>query len=124
MAPSRPNEISTVMRSLGQRPTEAELQDIIKEVDADGNGTIDFPDFPLLITRQKKALTSTETAQQYTCNHAYTPFCQTSSSTIFTATIPNSDSQLAGDNQPQQQQQQQQQQQEQHEMYWTFITTS
>lgn len=31
------------MRSLGQNPSETELQDMINEVDADNNGTIDFP---------------------------------------------------------------------------------
>ena len=39
------------MRSLGQNPSESELQDMINEVDADNNGTIDFPgmahQFPL-----------------------------------------------------------------------------
>jgi len=42
-------ELGTVMRSLGQNPTEAELQDMINEVDADGNGTIDFPEFCTLM---------------------------------------------------------------------------
>lgn len=32
--------IGTVMRSLGQNPTEAELQDMINEVDADGESNI------------------------------------------------------------------------------------
>ena len=36
-------ELGTVMRSLGQNPTEAELADMINEVDAVGNVTIDFP---------------------------------------------------------------------------------
>lgn len=39
------------MRSLGQNPTEAELQDMINEVDADGSGTIDFPEFLSLMAR-------------------------------------------------------------------------
>ena len=30
------------MRSLGQNPTDVELQDIIDECDVDGNGSIDF----------------------------------------------------------------------------------
>jgi len=34
------------MRSLGQNPSESELQDMINEVDADNNGTIDFPGIP------------------------------------------------------------------------------
>lgn len=35
-------ELGTVMRSLGQNPTEAELQDMINEVDADGRQNISF----------------------------------------------------------------------------------
>lgn len=47
-------ELGTVMRSLGQNPTEAELQDMINEVDADGIGTIDFPEFLSLMARKMK----------------------------------------------------------------------
>ncbi|KAB5544039.1 hypothetical protein DKX38_012151 [Salix brachista] len=51
-------ELGTVMRSLGQNPTEAELQDMINEVDADQNGTIDFPEFLNLMARKMKKSSS------------------------------------------------------------------
>ena len=45
-------ELGTVRHSLGQNPTEAELQDMINEVD--GNGTIDFPEFLTMRARKLK----------------------------------------------------------------------
>ncbi|EOD33609.1 calmodulin [Emiliania huxleyi CCMP1516] len=53
-------ELGTVMRSLGQNPTKAELQDMINEVDTEGNGTIDFPDFCTLMARKMKDTDSEE----------------------------------------------------------------
>ncbi|CAM9315017.1 unnamed protein product [Discosporangium mesarthrocarpum] len=55
-------ELGTVMRSLGQNPTEAELADMINEVDADGNGTIDFPEFLTMMARKMK-----DTDSEVTC---------------------------------------------------------
>nr|XP_034984512.1 calmodulin-like protein 3 [Zootoca vivipara] len=45
-------ELGTVMRSLGQNPTEAELKEMIDKLDADGNGTVDFPEFLSLMARK------------------------------------------------------------------------
>ena len=73
-------ELGTVMRSLGlihfvysllllsiniayktgQNPTEAELLNMINEVDADGNGTIDFPEFLNMMSRKMKETDSEE----------------------------------------------------------------
>ncbi|KAJ6656349.1 hypothetical protein lerEdw1_003852 [Lerista edwardsae] len=47
-------ELGTVMRSLGQNPTEAELRDMINELDADGSGTVDFPEFLSLMAKKIK----------------------------------------------------------------------
>ncbi|ELU09134.1 hypothetical protein CAPTEDRAFT_228814 [Capitella teleta] len=46
-------ELGIVMRSLGQNPTESELQEIINEVDMDGNGTIDFEEFVVMMAKQQ-----------------------------------------------------------------------
>ena len=53
-------ELGTVMRSLGQNPTEAELQDMVNEIDADGDGTIDFPEFLTMMARKMKDTDSEE----------------------------------------------------------------
>ena len=48
------------MRSLGQNPTEAELREMIQEVDADGNGTIDFGEFLTMMARKMRDTDSEE----------------------------------------------------------------
>ncbi|XP_037505746.1 calmodulin-A-like [Rhipicephalus sanguineus] len=52
-------ELGTVMRALGYNPTEAKLKDMIAEVDIDGNGTIDFPEFLAMMTKKTRS-TDTE----------------------------------------------------------------
>lgn len=47
-------ELSEIMRSLGQLPSETELQDMINEVDVDGNGNIDFKEFLGLMARKMR----------------------------------------------------------------------
>merc|ERR1712079_212035 len=38
-------ELLGVMRSMGQNPTEDELLELVMEIDLNGDGTIDFPEF-------------------------------------------------------------------------------
>ena len=45
-------ELGIVMRSLGQNPTEDELQDMINNSDVDGNGTLDFSEFLIMMARK------------------------------------------------------------------------
>lgn len=40
--PATIKELGIVMRSLGQNPTEEELHHMIRDVDRDGSGAIDF----------------------------------------------------------------------------------
>lgn len=47
-------ELGTALKSLDQHPTEEELQNMISEIDADGNGTVEFGEFLHLMARKIK----------------------------------------------------------------------
>ncbi|CAH9104051.1 unnamed protein product [Cuscuta europaea] len=47
-------ELATVIRSLDHNPSDEELQDMIDEVDTNGNGTIEFPEFLNLMAKKIK----------------------------------------------------------------------
>ncbi len=47
------SELGQVMRSLGQNPSKTELRDLIKEVDVDLSGSIDFDEFKTLIVSRQ-----------------------------------------------------------------------
>ena len=42
-------ELSTVLRALGQDPSKDEVKDIVNDVDVDGNGLLDFQEFCVLM---------------------------------------------------------------------------
>ncbi|KAA0057459.1 calmodulin-like protein 8 [Cucumis melo var. makuwa] len=48
------DELRAEIRNLGQNPTEEELKEMIREVDADGNGTIEFWEFQNLMSKIMK----------------------------------------------------------------------
>merc|ERR1712042_308141 len=39
------SDLTAVMRNLGQNPSEKDIQDMVSEIDADGNDTIEFDEF-------------------------------------------------------------------------------
>ena len=53
-------ELGSVMTSLGQNSTEAGLQDLINEVDIDGDGIIDFNEFLMLMVGKSKDVNTEE----------------------------------------------------------------
>ena len=53
-------ELGTVMRNLGQNPSEEELKEMIKEIDLDGNGVIDFNEFLYLMVKKMNTNDSEE----------------------------------------------------------------
>ncbi|RSH85364.1 hypothetical protein EHS25_004760 [Saitozyma podzolica] len=53
-------ELGTVMRSLGQNPIQSELEDMINEVDADEDNSIDFAEFMTPMTTKMSDTNSEE----------------------------------------------------------------
>jgi len=51
-------ELETVMKSLGLNPSESELKSMLKDVDDDGNGTLDFVDFVAQMSKKMKDVES------------------------------------------------------------------
>jgi len=47
-------ELGTVLRSLGNQPTDEDVEDMIREADKDGNGTIDFGEFIEMMPTQER----------------------------------------------------------------------
>ena len=45
-------ELGTIMRGLGQNPSEEELKQMIREVDLNGDGTLDFKEFLCLMVKK------------------------------------------------------------------------
>jgi len=43
------------MRAIGQNPSEAEIQDMVNQVDKDGTGSIDFPEFLMMMSLKADA---------------------------------------------------------------------
>jgi len=48
-------ELGEIMKSLGQNPSDSELQDMINEVDVDHSGSIDFDEFLKMMSTTVKA---------------------------------------------------------------------
>lgn len=42
-------ELSIMMKSFGQNPSESELQNMINQFDTDGNGAIDLPGMAIFV---------------------------------------------------------------------------
>ncbi|KAJ2449340.1 hypothetical protein EV183_004949 [Coemansia sp. RSA 2336] len=53
-------ELSQVMKQMNQNPTQQEINDMIGEVDEDGNGTIEFDEFVTMMTRHRNSAKITD----------------------------------------------------------------
>ena len=62
------SELGSVMKALGENPTEDELQNLINKFDDDGTGLIEFTEFLCLMATQAKEREQEEL-------EGFIPFC-------------------------------------------------
>ena len=58
------SELGQVLHALGQNPSKNELSDMINEVDVDGNGTVEFAEFVILMTNKVKEMSRQEEMEE------------------------------------------------------------
>lgn len=55
------SDLTAVMRNLGQNPSEKDIQDMVNEIDADGNATIEFDEFLNMMEQKMRSVIPDET---------------------------------------------------------------
>ena len=53
-------DLNAAMKSLGQNPSDEETKNLVAQNDADGSGTIDFPEFLSLISKRQNEMLENE----------------------------------------------------------------
>lgn len=66
-------ELGTVMWSMDMEPSDEELEEMIREVDTDGSGELDFKEFLMLMAKRMNDQASKE-AEQIMLNKAFDHF--------------------------------------------------
>ena len=49
-------ELTSLLRTMGQNPTDSEVNDMLNEVDVDGSGVVEFEEFVNFFSRLMKNL--------------------------------------------------------------------
>jgi calmodulin len=65
-------ELAHIFKTLGHEPSDEELTKMVKEVDLDGNGTIDFVEFATMMAKQIK---EAENSKDEDLAEAFKIFC-------------------------------------------------
>jgi len=54
-------DLTAVMRNLGQNPSESDIEDMVNEIDADGNATIEFDEFLNMMEQKMRSVIPDDT---------------------------------------------------------------